>query len=165
MKITKVKEPCAFLSQGEKEVVQWLNIARMYPRWYLYFRKIKNTEPVYTQTLIRTLMAMQPIQKKLIPNKKLYEMAVCHASTAGALGYLGHDRQDPKCKKGMNAECIHYGGGKGAYKVERLLIDKGVPSLGHRTAMLNPQYRLVGVSIMPFNKPTHTEMVVIDFGF
>lgn len=164
MELTKVSGAFAYLSAEEKEVIQWLNIARMYPKWFLYFRKIKDTDPVYTQTLISTLMTMKPIEQKLTPNKKLFEMARCHASTAGALGYMGHERQDSSCIQKMNAECIHYGGGRGAYKVERLLIDKDIPSLGHRLAILNPKYSLIAVSIKPFNAPDKKEITVIDFG-
>lgn len=165
MKITKVDEPCTFLTQEEKDVIQWLNIARMYPKWFLYFRKIRNTDPIYTKTLLLTMMLMKPIEKKLIPDKKLWTGAQCHAQTSGKVNYIGHKRQDPKCKKAYNAEAIHYGGGNGAYKVERLLVDKGVPGLGHRKSILNPRYHFVGVSIQAWGTPAQSQIVVIDFAY
>ncbi len=154
---------CSFMTSDEKEVIQWMNIARMYPKWFLYFRKIKNTDPVYTKTLMRTMMTMKPIQTKLIPNKKMWTLANCHVITAGPLGKTGHDRLSPKCKMEMNAECIHYGNGSGADKVARLLIDKGVPSLGHRISILNPRLTKVGVSQGPHGINKERIMTVIDF--
>ncbi len=163
MKATATSEGFEFLTQKEKDIIQWINIARMYPKWYIYFRKLKDIDPIYTKTLISKLMTMEPIKKKIIPSKKLWEIAQCHASTAGPVSHMGHDRVSNKCKMELNAECIHYGGGNAAYKVQRLLIDKGVPSLGHRKSMLNRNYKFIGVSIMPFGKAPQSSISVIDF--
>lgn len=164
MEETKVVGELSYLTTDEKEIIQWLNIARMYPKWFLRFRKIKNLEPVYTKTLIATLLTMKPIKEKLAPSKRIYVMAECHARTSGKLGHMGHDRQDPSCKREISAECIHYGSSDPAHKVERLLIDKGVPNLGHRNTILNRHYKLVGVSIAPFTSQNLKELAVIDFG-
>jgi len=163
MKLTKVTKNCAYLSREEKDVIQWMNIARMYPKWFLYFRKIKNTDPVYTKTLIKTLMTMQPIQQKLIPSKELFFAAKCHAETAGPIAYMGHKRQNAKCKKPFHAECIYYGNGNAARVVEAFLIDKGVPSLGHRLSLLNAKLKVVGLNQGPFGKDQKSSITVVDF--
>jgi len=163
MKFTRVTQVCNYLSQREKDAIQWMNIARMYPKWFLYFRKIKDKEAQYTHTLIQTMMTMKPIEHKLIPSKRMWECAQCHAKTTGPTGFIGHARQDTLCKRWYSAECIHYGGGTAAKKVERLLIDYNVPSLGHRKSILNRRLKKVGVSIMPHGKNSYSEMIVIDF--
>jgi hypothetical protein len=165
MQETKMKINCPFLSPTEKKIIQWINIARMYPRWYLHFRKIKNIDPVYTKTLLQTLQNMKPIKQPLIPSKSLWKIAYCHASTSGPIGYMGHERQSTQCDRKINAECLHYGGGTPATKVERLLIDKGVPTLGHREVMLDPKLKYVAVSILPFKKSKESKITVIDFSF
>lgn len=165
LELTKVDEPATYLTDKEKEIIQWMNIARMYPKWFMRYMNIKNIDPVYTKTLIETMNNMAPIKQKLIPTKKLWQMAYCHASTAGPLRIMGHDRQDSKCKMNMNGECIYYGNRTAAEIVKRLLIDKGVPSLGHRKTILEPLYKKIGVSIQPFGKDESTEIAVIDFAF
>jgi len=164
MQLTKVQEPCTFMSVSEKSVVQWMNIARMYPKWFMKFKKIRNIDPIYTETLINSMMKMKPIKTKLIPNQKMWESAQCHVSTVGPLGKTGHDRVNTRCKLDINAECIHYGGGSADYKVKRLVVDRGVPSLGHRTAILDPKLKKVGVSQGPFGNDPQVIMTVIDFG-
>ena len=138
-------------------------MARMYPKWFLYLRKVKNTDPIYTKTLIKTMMTMKPIMHKLIPSKKLYECAKCHVETTGPTDYIGHTRQDPKCIKSFSAECIYYGSGDAGRTVVALLVDKGVPSLGHRLSILNYRMKTVGVSFGPHGKTYKTGMAVIDF--
>jgi|GEM_PF-2196540 len=165
MEETKMNVNCFFLSSIEKEIVQWLNIARMYPKWYLHFRKIENIDPIYTQTLIQTLKTKKPSKQQLIPSESLWKTAYCHANTAGPLGYMGHERQSAQCDRKINAECLHYGSGTAAAKVERLLIDKGVPNLGHRRIMLDSKLRYVAVSSLPFKKSKESSMTVIDFSY
>lgn len=162
LQLTQVKVTCDYMSDDEKEIIHWLNIARMYPKWFLYLRKVKDTDPVFSRTLIKTMMTMKPIEKKLVPDKKLWECAYCHAKTTGPTKYIGHDRQDPKCIKTYNAECIRYGRDHPAEAVTELLIDRGVPNLGHRISMLNSTYSRVGVSYWPHS--IHGLMTVIDFG-
>nr|MBP6456394.1 hypothetical protein [Chitinophagaceae bacterium] len=36
MKYTAVVGNFPYLSNQEKSIIQWLNIARMYPKWYVY---------------------------------------------------------------------------------------------------------------------------------
>ncbi len=153
-----------FLSKDEQAVIQWINIARMYPKWYVRFRKLKDTDPVYTRTLIKTLNRMKPLRKKLVPSKKLWLCAACHSKSTVGTGYMGHTRQNSACKITYNSECIHYGNSNPAEAVESLLTDRNVPDLGHRIAILNPDFNYIGVSMMLFDKNRKTNIVVIDFG-
>ena len=105
---------------------------------------------------------MKPASKTLIPTKALFESAKCHAHNSGAKGYVGHDRQSSTCKSDFNGECCQYGYEKPTQIVLDLLIDEGVPSLGHRKIILDTAYTKVGVSIQPHK--TYRINTVMDFG-
>lgn len=130
MKYASVTQPCTFLTSSEKEVIWYLNVARMYPQWYLYFF-LKNPTTENEKSLYATMKQMKPASNTLIPMKALFESAKCHATSSGALGYVGHDRQSSTCKSDFNGECCQYGYDKPSQIVLDLLIDEGVPSLGH----------------------------------
>jgi uncharacterized protein YkwD len=58
---------------------------------------------------------------------------------------MGHKRK--KCDAGNYAECCAYDMATGKHIAMQLLIDHGVPSLGHRINCLNPEYSKVGISV------------------
>ncbi|MNE94399.1 hypothetical protein D3C80_1923560 [compost metagenome] len=66
----------------------------------------------------------------------------------------------PKKSSGEN---LSFGFSSGLGNVCMLLIDKGVPDLGHRKMILNTSYQLntVGISIQPHK--TYRYCAVIDF--
>jgi len=74
-----------------------------------------------------------------------------------------HDRIAKYYPNRSMAENLAFGFAKGLDNVCMLLLDKGVPDLGHRKNMLNTSYGLntVGVSIQPH--PTYTYSATIDF--
>jgi uncharacterized protein YkwD len=68
------------------------------------------------------------------------------------LGFVGHTRsENPRTKKICDAifggECISYGMDAGLSIVLQLLIDDGVPSLGHRHICFSKEYKEVGISL------------------
>ena len=162
MKHTSITQPCEYLTKKEKEVIWYLNVARMYPQWYLYFF-LKNPKTENEKSLHATMKAMKPVSKTLIPTKNLYEIAKCHATTSGIAGYVGHERQSTACKSIIGGECCQYGYDDAAMIVLDLLIDEGVPSLGHRNIILDTTYNRIGVSIQPHK--TYRHNAVLDFGF
>ncbi|MBL7765633.1 MAG: hypothetical protein JNJ58_06050 [Chitinophagaceae bacterium] len=162
MGYTAVTEPCAYMTTAEREVIQYLNMARMYPKWFLYFFLPKpRTEN--EKSLYKTMSEMKTIPDPLKPNKKCWESAKCHAITSGLKSYTGHERQSKDCKKYYHGECCNYGVSDPAQMVLDLLIDEGVPSLGHRWICLHDGYKSVGVSIQP-HKGYGTN-VVLDFDY
>lgn len=161
MKYTSVTQPCSYMNSVEKDIVWYLNVARMYPQWYLYFF-LKNPRTENEKSLYATMKAMKPVSKTLQPQKDLFESAKCHAITSGKNGYLGHDRQSGSCKANFSGECCQYGYNEGAKIVLDLLIDEGVPSLGHRNIILDTSYTRIGVSIQEHS--TYRFNTVLDFG-
>lgn len=161
-KNTQVDESCDYLSPKEKEIIQYINIARMYPKWFVYFFKINPNGDSYESSLYNTLMHMQPISQKLIPSKDLWLSAKCHAETSGKVGYVGHTRQSNQCRALFAGECCNYGNDDPGDVVLELLVDRGVESLGHRRACLMVEFKKIGVSTMPHT--IYSETQVLDFG-
>jgi uncharacterized protein YkwD len=119
----------------------------------------KNT---YYRSLVATLDFMEPLDL-LRPDPKCYQSARCHAYRSGITGYVGHERGG-NCRKNeyYNGECCDYGNSKALDIVMSLLVDDGVPSLGHRQICLG-EYSSIGVSIQPHKAWNYN--TVLDFHF
>ena len=139
-----------WLSADERELMYWLNYARLNPEQfcmkYVYPRLRRDPDDINLITLADYMLSMKPVPA-LIPDKKLFESALCHAETMGKAGLTGHARKDG-CKASFSGECCAYGNSSPLEIVMQLLIDSGVPSLGHRYICLGTYTRL-GVSIQP----------------
>ncbi len=160
-----------YLSSDEKEIIYILNLVRTDPG--LFSKTVLKKYPslsgkgyladdeFYYLSLVSTLNKMQPINT-LMPDRSSYESALCHASSSGASAYVGHKRTNSNCekKKIYNGECCYYGSSDPLEIVLSLLIDEGVPSLGHRNIILS-SYNKVGVSIQPHKK--YGTNTVLDF--
>ncbi len=153
-----------WLSKEEKELIYWLNYARLNPQKfctkYILPRYKTRLNNVYVATLIDYMLAMKPVPA-LIPDKKLYESATCHAVSMGKVGKIGHGRLDG-CKSSFSEECCSYGLSNPIDIVIQLLIDEGITSLGHRYICLGT-YSKVGVSIRPHH--SYGTNAVLDFGY
>ena len=160
----------SYLSAKEKEIIYILNLVRVYPSLFLNtvlakYPSINDKEYLlndkyYYRSLKKTLGSMPP-QNLLEFDRLCYESALCHAIESGKSGYTGHDRFNKKCEdqKHFLGECCDYGNSEPLKIVLSLLIDEGVPSLGHRKILLD-NYTKVGLSIKPHkNYETNT---VID---
>jgi hypothetical protein len=166
-----------FNSDNERNVIYWLNIARLQPdlfaEMYLdpYIRFYKDDDwiccgeggwgmgsnVIYLNTCYLDMAKMKPLNV-LIPDEENYLSAECHATESGKTGYVGHDRTN--CKKHFSGECCHYGSTNGIDVILNLLIDTGVPSLGHRHICLG-SYDKIGVSQKPHL--TYRSNTVLDF--
>lgn len=161
----------SYLSPAEKEVIYILNLVRSYP--YLFAKTVLDKYPakssrtyltkdaVYYQSLIDTLLTLKP-KSLLYPDSLCFVSARCHAIQSGIAGTKGHLRTTANCikKEHFYAECCEYGNKEPLAIVLSLLIDLGVPSLGHRKACLG-DYTLLGVSIRPHK--TLGSNTVLDF--
>lgn len=154
-----------YMSENEKDVLYWLNLARMKPDLFaeLYldpFVKLHNYEDwiccgeggwgmqsnvTYLNTLYLQMATMKSLPA-LQPDEDCYRSAECHATESGKTGYVGHARVN--CKSYFSGECCDYGNSKGLDVILNLLIDNGVPSLGHRKICLG-DYRIAGISQKP----------------
>lgn len=161
----------AYLSKDEKDVIYILNLIRAYPALFVK-TVLKNYPSVsgngylaedtfYFISLVKTLEKMEPVNL-LIPDKDCFESAKCHAYNSGITGYVGHDRKknDCKTKKHFHGECCDYGHSDPLDIVLSLLIDEGIPSLGHRMLCLS-SFAKVGVSIQPHTR--YGRNAVLDF--
>lgn len=159
-----------YLSQQEKQVILYINLARVYPSKFAQFykeylkafnesgaRKFKQKNRYY-YSLYKDLMKLgKKNLSPLIADETMYEFAKCWAKESGKKGVIGHNRK--RCKKGRFAECCSYGNLEPLEFVLNLLIDEGIPSLGHRKILFT-NYKKVGVSINTHK--TYGRCVVID---
>lgn len=161
----------AYMTASEKEVIYILNLIRAYPA--LFARTVLKKYPAesgndyladdvyYFKSLIDTLLALKPKQI-LYPDNACFISAKSHAYQSGITGYIGHERKtrESKIKKHYFGECCDYGHKDPLDIVLSLLIDEGIPSLGHRTVCLS-DYAKVGISLQPHKK--YGINAVLDF--
>jgi len=161
-----------YLTENEKLVYYYLNLARLNPPLFAETFLIKYTKwnsyedlslsSYYTGSLYKTMKNMQPVGV-LSPQKNLFESAKCHAVSSGKAGYIGHTRlSNSGCVSKFSGECCSYGQFDALEIVMQLLIDSDVPSLGHRKICLSSSYNTLGVSVQPHK--TYRFNSVLDFG-
>jgi uncharacterized protein YkwD len=160
-----ILSPDAFHSGNEKLILYYINYARTNPQGFLAKYVLPNTydsSNSYAHSLIITLRNMKPVDP-LGADQRMFESALCHAIESGKSGYVGHQRNG-NCKVTYNAECCAYASymnDKALRFVLQLLVDQGVPSLGHREIILSSRMHLVGIAIRPHK--AYGENVVLDF--
>lgn len=154
--------PCKYMTKKEMEVIQYINVARMYPLWFIKFANLLNPKTPNEISLVYKLKTMKTIPEPLLPDSIQWSNAKCHALTSGIDGYVGHDRRR-NCTKSFFGECCDYGNDDALEIVKSLLIDEGVPSLGHRTICLDEAYKKIGVSIQPHKE--YGVNAVLDFTY
>ena len=161
----------AYMTRPEKEVIYILNLIRVYPA--LFAKTVLKKYPAesgndylsddvyYFKSLMDTLLALKP-KRILYPDNDCFISAKAHAYQCGITGYVGHDRKsrDSKLKKHYFGECCEYGHTDPLDIVLSLLIDKEIPSLGHRVICLS-DYAKLGVSLQPHKK--YSINTVLDF--
>ncbi|MFN6093274.1 MAG: hypothetical protein ACK44N_12720 [Bacteroidota bacterium] len=154
------------LTDEEKEVVRYINLARLYPKKFASIELKKAIEDglyketEFTKSLQVTLNQMKPVGL-LSFDQTMYQLANCFAIESGKSGSYGHHRVH--CVDGYDAECCSYGTYDyiGRYVAIQLLIDEGVPSLGHRKACLDKSMEKVGLNIQPH--ASYDYCCVLDF--
>lgn len=163
----------AYLSKGEKDVIYILNLIRAYPA--LFVKTVLKKYPeasgngylaedsFYFISLVKTLEQMEPLNI-LTADKDCFESAKCHATSSGIAGYVGHVRQTKDCqaKTSFNGECCDYGHSDPLDIILSLLIDEGIPSLGHRMVCFT-SYAKVAASIQPHTR--YGRNAVLDFRY
>jgi hypothetical protein len=172
-----------YLSADEKEVFRYLNLARIDgARFYESFINtyIENNNAVYTPYISKSNKYLSSLKKDLakihnlpliMPDERIFKASEFHANDMGTAGKTGHSSSDGTgfpdrmikflgTKYYLSENCC-YGPDKGIDIVCRLLLDNGVPSLGHRKNILNPDQKSAGVSIRPHKE--YEFNCVIDF--
>lgn len=157
-------------SDVEKDVVLHTNLVRLYPLKYLkvevkpwdYPKRYASLDKsnTYYQGLVRELRSRSALDP-LKPSPELKASASCFAAAQGQTGATGHDRSRTGCPELNTGENCDYGMRTGRDIVMHLLVDEGVPSLGHRKNILNPSYRTIGVGHAPHRR--YGTVTVQDF--
>lgn len=140
------------LSPQEAMTIAYINLARLYPKKFAekeVLRLAKDRNSPYVKSLVQKLNTMKPLPAFQF-SKTMYDYAKCFAIESGEAGKTGHVRS--KCKGGNFAECCCYGLKDGEDIVLMLLIDEGVPSLGHRNNCLSAEHKKIGCSIQKHKK-------------
>ena len=141
-----------YMSRRSKNVIRFMNLARIngpeFARIYVETRKGKTD---YERTLIRTLNRQKP--KPLIrPSFGLKLAAMSHSYASGMSGGTGHYGFNFRLKlfSPLNAyftgENCEYGSKQALDIAVNLLVDFGVPGLGHRKNILDENFVRAGVS-------------------
>lgn len=180
-----------YLSAEEKDIVIYMNLVRMDgERFFNTFlqdfidvhnekmKQYSNYERVKiskTDSYYRSLkddlrnVRLLPV---FWPDEALSWVAKQHAKDLYRNNFAAHKSSDgrmPKDRIGKiypkksSGENLAFGFSSGLGNVCLLLLDKGVPDLGHRKMILNTSYQLntVGVSIQPHK--TYSHCAVMDF--
>ena len=163
----------SYLSNVEKEVYYYLNLARINPPLFgkTYASAYDGTKGYMKgyafderkDSLLREMANMNSLPV-LEPDELLFESAECFATEGGKLGIVGHDRSATGCPSMHSAECCHYGGCyTGLEIVMAFLIDAGEnnAALGHRRICFSDRYHYMGVAIRDHQKSRKN--VVLDF--
>lgn len=181
----------SYLSELEKEVIFELNKVRSNPEKYakeylvplesFYIGKkfyYPDQLPIETHEgrkalaeCIRFLTIEANPASPLKSSKGLWLAAKDHVedqSGNGKVGHIGKDQSNFSNRierygewEVAAAENISYGNTEAQQIVISLLIDDGIKSRGHRTNILNPSFKVVGVSCG--NHPQYGKMCVMDF--
>ena len=153
---------CPFLTQVEKDVVLYNNLARMYPKKFVAVELRDLQETSYVLSLKRDMNNLRPLSA-LTVNATVTNLAKCWAEESGSRGITGHNRIncDTYYIGGSGGENCSYGKKTGRDIIVQLLVDENVASLGHRKNCLHLEFRSVGVGFA-----THTKWnycCVMDF--
>ena len=165
-----------YLTNDEKEVIQWLNYIRNSPKEFSekvltpYVKKKELKKSKYIKSLYRDLDNTESMAL-LRPSPGLTRAAAYHANDMGKKGNAGHTSTNGwgmverienfvEWEATVGENCAY-----GLYSpldiVLGLLIDEGVSNLGHRKNILNPNYKVVGIAIKPHK--TYGTNCVQDF--
>ena len=185
---TAVNAP--YLSSAERQTVTEINLVRTDPaayarrflvplRAYYHGNLLQYPGEIAIETdegvkaldeAIRVLESAKPVPP-LSPKEGLYRAAydqVVDQSRTGDVGHSGSDGSSPETRVNRYGhwdvavgENIDYGNSDPRQSVISLLIDDGIPSRGHRSNLMDPAFRLIGLAIG--THPTYGYMCVMDF--
>jgi uncharacterized protein YkwD len=180
-----------YLSLEEQQIIFYMNLIRMDGEKFFntYFKdfvkyhnqrmkKYSNYADLKINTYDRYYRGLEIDLKKVknlalfYPDETLTYIALQHGKDMNKNNIAGHESSDGRTPQDRiakyypnraMAENLAFGFAKGLDNVCMLLLDKGVPDLGHRKNMLNSTsgLNIVGVSIQ--RHPTYIYAAIIDF--
>lgn len=156
----------------EMSILDEINLARSNPKAYFdnYIAPQKNKFSAAYFNSCKQDMYSAGSLGRLSFQEGLYKVSKDHVNTQGPAGTRGHDRTDGRAWQTAISEYgsyysvgenISYGKNTAQDIVIQLLVDDGVPSLGHRKNILNPVYDSAGCAYGTHK--TYRYMCVINF--
>jgi hypothetical protein len=152
------------LDSIERQNYYWINVLRKDPRGFSkayltpFVSQFSGLDRHYVRSLQKTLEETDPLPL-LAPTSIVQAEAQRHAvDLARNLKRISHSSSDGRSfSQRMDQAGIRGCGGENVFEGEEdalvalllLLIDSGVPSLGHRKALLNPAFTVMGVAAEP----------------
>lgn len=168
-------DPTLPLTQQERLAYLYTNLARLDGQKFLrtfvepYF-DVVSADQNYYASLKNDLAGIKGLPM-LKPDLRLFLAAKEHAVEMGNSGRTGHASLNGMSSKERIAkyadmracaENCNYGPSDALSVVLQLLLDEGVPSVGHRKNILSEKYDLMGLSIQPHKQ--YRNNCVQDFG-
>jgi len=166
------------LSEIEKEAVYWINFVRLYPKQYNteivkpFLEQFPEVKSSYAQSLTEQLNNISPASL-VLPVIKLNNIARKHAGDLGNTGHhISHNSSSgTSFQKRMNdggifsciSENIYEGKPRPLQTILFLLIDHGVPNLGHRKNILDKNMHSIGVAYHPIKGKKEMYYAVQNF--
>lgn len=159
-----------YLTEEEKEVILLINLIRYDGAqfWESLAKPYIQAEQIaasrYTRSLEKDLNSSQRLQP-LHPNKTLYNVAKRHAVASGKEGKLGHTSSAGTFEQRLKPligefnyllENSDYGSSEAMDIVMNLMIDDGIPDVGHRKNIMHEKVNTIGVAIAPHKTYRHT---------
>lgn len=157
----------ATLNSTAQDFFYWVNYSRVNPKrfWDSVVTPILETFPTlkssYSQSLKEDLYNQLPLPLLSLNNKLIFT-AQGHANDIGTNnGTPGHISTDGRTfTDRIKTEGIKYCGGENVsvgdvdpiLSIVLLYIDYGIPTLGHRKALLNTSYVETGIGVAPYGK-------------
>jgi len=191
LKMANTAGNASYLTGEEKDIVIYMNLARMDGERFFntflqdfiddYNEKMQQYSNYNRLKISRTDSYYLSLQRDIKnirllpvfwPDEALSWVAKQHAKDLNKNNFAAHNSSDGRTVKDRigkmypkksSGENLAFGFSSGLGNVCLLLLDKGVPDLGHRKMILNTPYQLntVGVSIQPHK--TYRYCAVIDF--
>jgi Cysteine-rich secretory protein family len=149
-----------------KEVIYWINVLRKDPPAFheRYVRPFLQQFPEAgspeAKSLARDLASIATlpeleISRVLVPAAQDHASFLAQKGTISHTGRAGKSFQKRMAEVGVEicaGENLFDGQDDALMSLILLLVDKGVPGTGHRLALLNPQFREIGVGISYMEK-------------
>jgi len=162
LKKAKTAKQVTYLSEVEKEVIYYSNLARLNPPLFektflvTYIKKNEIDPNKWIRSAVLALRKTKPMDV-LAPKEDLYKAAKKHAIDMGKTGKFGHKSSKGKSfndrfkhlRNSYNQiyENCNYGFSDGLSIVCDFIIDTDVPDAGHRNTLLNPELKYIGTSV------------------
>ena len=161
LELANTAKNAAYLSEGEKKVIQLINLARIDAEGFInriaipYVKKNEIDQDEYVESLYSDLRNAKGLHT-ILPLEKLWESAAHHAYDMGHKGLFGHNSSDgtPHMermhryhKREKMAESLCYGYNDPVDIVMQLLLDEAIPLRTNRQHILASHFHHIGVSI------------------